>query len=218
MLGAYKSSHISDERIAAHRHSEAYAALVLDGEYDELSADGRYPCSRGILTIHPAWHQHSDEIGKSGATILNWPMNYSDGLCSVKIVDVEAITRLARRCPIEATNAALEEAELINPISPAPWLVSLTALLASESSAEITDLAAACGVSNEHAIRACKKWFGTSPGALRRELRLQRAIKKLQSGAKPAQVAADMGFSDQPHLTRLLKRATGLTPTVISAI
>jgi AraC-like DNA-binding protein len=53
---------------------------------------------------------------------------------------------------------------------------------------------------------------------MRRELRLQRAIKNLQSGAKPAQVAAEMGFSDQPHLTRLLKRATGLTPTVISSI
>ena len=217
MLGAYKSSHISEERIAAHRHSEAYAALVLDGEYVEISADGRYSCSRGTLTIHPSWHQHADEIGKSGARILNWPVNYADGLRSVKIVDVDSIIRLALRCPIEATNAALEEAELISPISPAPWLVSLTSLLASEPSAEIADLAGACGVSTEHAIRACKKWFGTSPGALRRELRLQRAIKKLRSGAKPAEVAADTGFSDQPHLTRLLKRATGLTPSVISA-
>jgi len=218
MLTAYQSSHSSEERISAHRHSEAYAALVLDGEYDELSADGRFPCSRGILTIHPSWHQHADEVGKSGATILNWPVSYADGLRSVKIIDVEAIQRLARRCTIEATNAALEEAELVDAISPAPWLVSLTALLASESSAEITDMAATCGVSYEHAIRACKKWFGTSPGALRRELRLQRAIKKLQSGGKPAHVAADLGFCDQPHLTRLLKRATGLTPTAFSAI
>lgn len=216
MLPAYNSVHVSKERIARHRHSEAYAALVLDGEYDELSADGRYSCTRGILTIHPCWHEHADEIGKSGATILNWPMNYADGLLSVRVADIRAFAQLARRCPIQAASAALEEAELVDPVSPAPWLVSLTALLASDSRAEIADLAGMCGVSTEHAIRACKKWFGSCPGALRRELRLQRAIRKLQSGEKPAQVAAEMGYSDQPHMTRLLKRATGLTPKVIS--
>lgn len=218
MFAAYESSHVSGEQIARHRHSEAYAALVLDGEYDELSADGRYSCTRGILTIHPSWHQHADEIGKSGATILNWPMSHVDGLRSVRVTDIDALERLARSCPIKAANAAIEEAELVDPISPAPWLESLTALLATGSTAEIKDLAAVCGVSTEHATRACKKWFGSSPGALRRELRMQCAITKLQGGARPADVAADMGFSDQPHMTRLLKRATGLTPAVISAI
>ena len=217
MLAAYSSSHVAEERIARHRHSEAYAALVLDGDYNELSPDGRYSCKRGVLTIHPAWHEHADEVGKSGATILNWPMNYADGLRSVRVVDTDAFARLARHCPIKAANAAMEEAEQIHPISPAPWLVSLAALLASDSTADIMDLAAACGVSTEHATRACRKWFGSSPGALRRELRLHRAIRDLQGGAKPAQVAADLGYSDQPHMTRLLKRATGLTPTVISA-
>lgn len=218
MFAAYETTHVSNEVIAHHRHERAYAALVLDGEYVELSADGRYSCTRGTLTIHPSWHQHADMVGKSGATILNWPIKHVDGLRSVRVVDVEGFIRLARRCPIKAESGALEEAELVDPISPAKWLISLTRLLASDSQAEISELAAACGVSTEHAVRACKKWFGSSPGALRRELRLQRAIKQLQEGEKPARVAADVGFSDQPHLTRLLKRATGLTPKVISTI
>ncbi len=217
MSMAYETSHSAEECLPSHRHNEAYAALVLDGDYDEISVEGRFSCVPGVLTIHPPWHQHADEFGKSGAVVLNLPVPYSDGLCSMKVTDAEAIARIARRCPVEASYAAMEEAEAVNPIAPAPWLVTLVTMLATNSSAGIADIAGQCGVSTEHAIRSCKRWFGQSPGALRREMRLQSAILLLKSGAKPASVAADTGFSDQPHLTRLLKSATGLTPGLMTA-
>jgi len=67
-------------------------------------------------------------------------------------------------------------------------------------------------VSAEHASRACRRWFGVGPAELRRESRLRQAIGLLEAGASPSEAAIDSGFSDQPHLTRLLKRATGHTP------
>lgn len=216
MHPAYESRHQSDEQIGQHRHPDAYAALVLDGHYEELSADGRYPCRPGVLTVHPAWHLHADRVSPAGALILNWPMHYADGLFTATVTDADALARLARRSPMLAAEAALEESQLVSPMAPSPWLVSLTAMLATDTRTSIRDLAGRCGVSVEHAVRACRNWFGCSPGALRREWRLQRAMEALREGEPPSRVAAEQGFSDQPHLTRLLKRATGLTPGAFS--
>jgi len=198
--------------MSAHRHRESYAALVLDGAYAETSIDGRFSCSSGVLTVHPPWHAHANEFGRGGAVVLNFPMPLTDSLISVRIPNPQALADLARRCPVEAGHAALEEAECHSPAAPAPWLSGLVALLCAETGDDIAALAQRCGVTPEHASRACRRWFGMSPSALRREGRLQRAMSLLQRGASPSAAAVEAGFSDQPHLTRLLKRATGITP------
>ena len=169
-----------------------------------------------MLTIHPQWHQHADDFGDNGALVLNFPALSADSFRSFKVVDARSLLSLARRCPFEAACAAAEEADTVDPIAPADWLVRLTAMLTANDDVDIAQIAARCGVSAEHAARACKRWFGLSPGALRRERRLHHAISLLKAGASPAEVAAATGFSDQPHLTRLLKRATGLTPALVA--
>ncbi len=185
---------------------------MLDGTYTEASLDGRFECLPGVLTVHPPWHTHANEFGRGGAVVLNIPLPVADGLVSVVVPDAEALADLARRCPVEAGRAALEEAEPHTPTAPAGWLSGLVASLCEERGEEIASLARRCGVSPEHASRACKKWFGMGPSALRREGRLRRAMSLLEHGASPSVAAVEAGFSDQPHLTRLLKRATGLTP------
>jgi len=42
--------------------------------------------------------------------------------------------------------------------------------------------------------------------------RIDAARKRLLEGEPPAQVAADVGFHDQAHLTRHFKRHVGTTP------
>jgi AraC-like DNA-binding protein len=195
-----------------HRHARGYAALVLDGEYDEFSADGRFRCRAGILMVHPQWHAHGNTFGENGALVLNLPTPVVDGLIAVRVSDPDAIARLATRSLEAAGHAAIEDADAHAPISPAPWLAQLVRLMMREPDTEITDLAARCGVTAAHVSRASKRWFGMSPTAVRREGRLQSAISLLREGAPPAEAAADSGFSDQPHLTRLLKQATGYTP------
>lgn len=212
MKQTFESTHAPSVQLSAHRHSDSYAALVLDGSYTEASLDGRYACSPGVLTVHPPWHTHANEFGGCGAIVLNFPMPVTDGLVSVRIPNPQALADLARKCPVDAGHAALEEAECHAPAAPAPWLTSLVALLSEETGDDIAALAHRCGVSPEHASRACRRWFGMTPSELRREGRLQRAIALLQRGASPSAAALESGFSDQPHLTRLLKRATGRTP------
>ena len=43
-------------------------------------------------------------------------------------------------------------------------------------------------------------------------LRLFEAKRRLADGAAPAQVAADVGLSDQAHLTRAFAQRYGVTP------
>jgi AraC-like DNA-binding protein len=113
---------------------------------------------------------------------------------------------------MEGYRAALEEAATFQPVAPARWLAQLAALLAEDGGCDIGQLAARCGVTAKHASRACKRWFGEPPVRLRQEGRPRRAIALLLDGASPVEAALDAGFSDQPHLARLLKQATGFTP------
>ena len=204
--------------MSAHRHRDSYAALVLEGNYAEASIDGRFSCSSGVLTVHPPWHTHANEFSDSGAVVLNFPIPVTDSLVSVRVSNPQALADLARTSPAEAGHAALEEADCHAPAAPAPWLSSLVVLLCEETDDDISALAHRCGVSPEHASRACRKWFGMGPSALRREGRLQHAMSLLQRGASPSVAAMEAGFCDQPHLTRLLKRATGMTPAKFASV
>lgn len=218
MKQIFDSTHAPLECMSAHRHRDSYAALVLDGNYVEASIDGRFSCSSGVLTVHPPWHTHANEFSDGGAVVLNFPMPVTDRLVSVRISNPQALADLARTSPVEAGYAALEEAECHEPAAPAPWLSSLVMLLCEDSGDDISALAQRCGVTPEHASRACRKWFGMGPSALRREGRLQHAMSLLQRGVSPSAAAMEAGFCDQPHLTRLLKRATGMTPAKFASV
>jgi AraC-like DNA-binding protein len=54
--------------------------------------------------------------------------------------------------------------------------------------------------------------FGISPYAYHLSRRIALAQRGLADGADIAAVALEAGFADQAHLTRHLRRLTGLTP------
>jgi len=203
-----------------HRHNAAYGALVLDGNYEEASVDGRFSCGRGTLVIHPVWHAHGDTFGTGGATVLNLPLPDMDtsALQAFDVNDVDCLERLAHDDPGAAAQAALDEGRLHPPLAPARWLVRYVESLLLESGVETGSLARRIGISPEHASRACKAWFGLGPAKLRREGQLRRAITVLRAGGSPSDAVHEAGFCDQPHLTRLLKRMTGLTPARLRCV
>lgn len=61
-------------------------------------------------------------------------------------------------------------------------------------------------------IRSFQKAVGLPPYAYLLQVRVEQAKKLLWQGMSPAQVAAEVGFTDQSHLTRHFKAITGLTP------
>jgi transcriptional regulator GlxA family with amidase domain len=73
-------------------------------------------------------------------------------------------------------------------------------------------LAEAVGVRPFPLLRAFKAATGLPPHAYLTSLRIRQARRLLQQGVRPAQVATDVGFTDQAHLNRHFKRIVGVPP------
>ena len=56
------------------------------------------------------------------------------------------------------------------------------------------------------------RWIGTSPRHLAQVTRLQQVSRRACGGASLADIAADVGFADQAHMSRVVRALTGQTP------
>jgi AraC-like DNA-binding protein len=76
----------------------------------------------------------------------------------------------------------------------------------------LEDLARVVGARPFPLLRAFKEATGLPPHAYLNSLRVRRARGLLRSGVRPARVAAEVGFTDQAHLSRHFKRVVGVPP------
>jgi AraC family transcriptional regulator len=77
----------------------------------------------------------------------------------------------------------------------------------------LADIAAACGLSVGYFARAFRQTSGMAPHKWLLHRRVEAAKRLLATtGLTIAAIAADCGFSDQSHLTRVFTRATGVSP------
>jgi AraC family transcriptional regulator len=77
----------------------------------------------------------------------------------------------------------------------------------------LEDLAAEARVHPVHVARSFRTHRGLTIGALLRQLRITRACFLLgKSDLSLAQLALDLGFSDQSQFTKTFRRMTGMTP------
>ena len=76
-----------------------------------------------------------------------------------------------------------------------------------------SDLGREVGIHPVHLASVFRKYLGCSVGEFVRNCRVEFAASRLACRGVPlADIAAEAGFADQSHFTRLFKRATGLTP------
>ncbi len=76
----------------------------------------------------------------------------------------------------------------------------------------IEHLAGEQNVSRRQLERDFNQWLGTSPRHLAQVACIQLVSRKAQRGAALADIAADVGFADQGHMSRVVRQLTGLTP------
>ncbi|VAV92917.1 hypothetical protein MNBD_ALPHA01-480 [hydrothermal vent metagenome] len=76
----------------------------------------------------------------------------------------------------------------------------------------LEQLANETGASRYAVIRAVSAAIGITPVTYMTQLRIARAKKLVREGTSIAEAAVEAGFSDQPHLTRVMKRHMGITP------
>jgi Helix-turn-helix domain len=67
-------------------------------------------------------------------------------------------------------------------------------------------------VSSRTVERHFTRITGRSPGQVRQIARARQAVARLRAGEAIADVAYELGYADQSHLTRDVKRLTGYTP------
>ena len=67
-------------------------------------------------------------------------------------------------------------------------------------------------VSRRQLERDFRQWLGTSPRHLAQVARVQAVSRRWQAGFSLADIAADVGFADQAHMSRVVRQLTGLTP------
>ncbi len=76
----------------------------------------------------------------------------------------------------------------------------------------LAELAAMTGLSQFALLRAFRAQTGLPPHAYLNQLRVRQARLLLDDGLPSAEVAAQVGFADQAHLTRHFKRVVGVPP------
>jgi AraC-like DNA-binding protein len=224
-VSVHETIHARGDCIAPHRHDLGYAALVLDGAYEELSADGVWRVEAGDLIVHPAFHLHLNRFETRGARVLNITLPHAlaraldvrrYGILHVR--DPDRLARRAMKSGADAVGEALAEAAPRQAVPAGDWLDRLAFDLSAQPQRRINSLARRHGVSPEHASRAFTRRFGMTPARFRAEKRLQTALQALTEGALSlAQIAVQAGYADQAHFSRAITAATDLPPARLRA-
>jgi len=84
--------------------------------------------------------------------------------------------------------------------------------LRAEPNLGVDEIADEQHVSRRQLERDFRRWVGTSPRHLAQVARVQQVSRLARSGASLAHIAADAGFADQAHMSRVVRETTGLTP------
>ena len=86
------------------------------------------------------------------------------------------------------------------------------------ASFDLTRLAAIAGVTRFQVIRDFKHTAAMTPGQYLRDRRIRAAVELMGTDMPLAGIAAELGFADQSHLTRLFKTMKGLSPGTYRAV
>lgn len=216
-----------------------YLAVVLEGNLRKSFRRRELDLTRPRGVTMPAGEWHGARFGSKGARIVVVKVNdVSSSLARSleRLAEVRGRSlvwlgwRLAGElhasdaaAPLAAEGLALELLAATTrehgterrSARPAPWLADAEEILRSRISEPIGlgDLAAGTGVHPAHLARTFRAQHGVSVGEYSRQLRLSWAASELASGDTPvATIAAEAGFADQSHFTRMFKRHVGVTP------
>ena len=70
--------------------------------------------------------------------------------------------------------------------------------------------------------RSVQQHFKRTTGITQKDFqmirRAQEAVRRLKRGERPAGVAADLGYTDQPHMIKSIKKIMGALPSNLDAV
>lgn len=228
--------------VPRHEHELAYVTVILAGHYYEGDHGKLNELAPMTAVFNPSGVRHSTVIGPAGAffftvefrrdaleelglrlpesTVLDggagpmfWPglslyTAFKSQTASPLALEAQVLEMLARitrlRCPEKEHE------------KPAPrWFRRVKERLHDgfRDSLRVRDLALDAGVHPVHLARVFRQIERQTPGEYQQRLQLGAACRLLRDPEWPlAAIAAECGFADQSHLTRVFRRMTGTTP------
>lgn len=223
-----------------HAHEFTTITLHLAGGIREWARGGDV-VSRGLqVSVKPAGVPHADLYGGAGARTFqvilspDFRPGWKRGDHAVRewrwvagpcVRAALRLLRTARRHPAEVDALREDVIGLVEAVGDATsvpsdaarpsWLVRALECLHDRAGqpVRVREAAVAAGVHPVHLARVFRRHLGCSVSGYARRLRLERAATLLSlERATISEVAHSCGFADQSHLTRALRRETGLTP------
>jgi AraC family transcriptional regulator len=221
-----------------HEHALAYVTLILQGNYHE-GDHGKLAELTPLTTVYnPAGVAHSTTIGAAGASLFTIEFRHE----ALKMLDLrlpEEITidrgsgallwpglRLYSAFKTHAEDSLALEAPVLE------VLAAITGFQRSDKSVprwfsrvkerlhdgyrerlRMCDLANEAGIHPVHLARVFRQIERCTPGEYQQKLQVRAACDLLHDPEWPlAAIAAECGFADQSHFTRVFRRLTGTTP------
>ena len=197
-----------------HSHEQAYAAIVFSGGYEEAGDHGRFWAATGDVILHDRFEAHINRFSGSGAVVLNLPLSdrYSFLPGRASMADPDFLIRIAEKNKAQAAELLLSTLT-VSQTGFADWPDELAAALMENASLSLSLWGESRGLTPWAVSRGFMQVFGVSPSTFRARTRARNAWKAIKSGKEPlAHIAVDLGFSDQPHMTRSVKQLTGIGP------
>lgn len=218
-------------RHAAHSHDSPHVSIIVAGSFRETTPGGEQFVCQGSIGFRADEARHSVCFGPAGASILTVALSewIADGAPRTGVRWVGASAPLARHlmglarqgresaCDeladrLVALWAARPEPGPGTSRDPPAWLREAAEhLLADQVSIGV--LASRLGVHRVHFARSFLRHYGMAPSVFRRRAMASRALSAALAGADSlAAAAADVGFADQSHMSRVIREQFGLGP------
>lgn len=229
-----------DSRQARHHHDRTSLTLVYQGSLDEVVGSTREEAGPLSLVLKPAGTEHANRVGPEGAATvqiefgpgfawddrsqnpLTWVWTHG-GPSARRFLDLFATWGRGDEAPSELEDRVFDLLAGLEPPGEPPrggqpaWLANVVDELEDtfRRPRSVRALARDAAVHPVTLARAHRRHFGCSITDRRRFLRVREAASMLVSETTSlSSVAFATGFADQPHLTRIFKGQTGLTPGV----
>jgi AraC family transcriptional regulator len=218
-----------------HSHEHSNVTIVVAGQLEEASDEGRYtarPCS---VVLKGAGCEHEDFVSGYGARTLTIQFAADSPLSALlrprawSWLDDPETVRLAlavqtsfelgnaeglERAAVSLVAAAID-ADRADSAAPPAWLPGVRALLDEQFDKPLRfeALAYDLGLHPVYLSRAFHRYCGTSMTEYVRAMRVRHARHVLSSSRRSvAAIAAEAGFADASHLCRTFTQLLGVTP------
>ena len=233
--------HPAHQAIPTHTHRSAFYHLTLMGSYDEsttrrtesfpsfssafIAGDTRHHAKISRVGAHlfavefaASWTRDLEDLRGARGTALD-TAGAALTCLGIKLYREYKTGRGANLLTIESLVWELLGAAVSlrhEKLTKAPsWWPRIVELLRSEFRRQwrVTELAREAGVHPVHLARVFRRLTKQTAGECVQHLRVEQACRQLTgSGQEIAAIAFELGFADQSHFTRALKKHTALTP------